>query len=173
MAERRTYALAGIAMGAVWIMGSDTSPRDHALRLLALVTAAGVAMALLHRRRARLGRPVDRRLHSGLLLGKVLLVVVALALDGLLGLWVSEPSLITAALLCLIIAFGGPSLHRWLARDGEGRREGRRPAPPVGVRFPPEAGAEAGPEVEIGVGAGVEAGPGVGAGGDRDRPDSA
>ncbi|MFJ3201483.1 hypothetical protein [Streptomyces sp. NPDC086989] len=154
MAERRTYALAGIAMGAVWIMGSDTSPRDHALRLLALVACAGAAMALLHRRRARLGRPVDRRLHSGLLLGKVLLVFVALALDGLLGLRVSEPSLITAALLCLIIAFGGPSLHRWLARDGEGRHEGRRPAPPVGVRRPPEAEAE----IEIGVGARVDAG---------------
>ncbi|MFE2140669.1 hypothetical protein ACFXA3_02740 [Streptomyces sp. NPDC059456] len=162
MPERRTYALAGIVMGAVWIMGSDTSPRDHALRLLALVACAGTAMALLHRRRARLGRPVDRRLHSGLLVGKVLLVVVALALDGLLGLWISEPSLVTAALLCLFIAFGGPCLHRWLARGRKGGPEGRRPVPPADARVLSGAGA--------GLGAAARAGAGAGVDGDRDRP---
>ncbi|KOU21223.1 hypothetical protein ADK52_24055 [Streptomyces sp. WM6372] len=128
MPERRIYVVAGAVMGLVWAWGSGAPAWEHALRLLALVACAAVAMTLAHRRRARLGRPVDRRLHSGLLLGKVLLVAAALLLDQLLGLWVSEPSLITAAVLFVGIAAGGPALHRRLARDGGGTRS-RRPAP--------------------------------------------
>ncbi|MFB7051884.1 hypothetical protein [Streptomyces vinaceus] len=131
MAERRIYVVAGAVMGGVWAWGSDTPAWEHALRLLVLVVCAAVLMSLAHRRRARLGRPVDRRLHSGLLAGKVLLVVAALLLDQLLGLWVSEPSLITAVVLFVGIAAGGPALHRWLSRDGSGEpdRPDRLPEP--------------------------------------------
>ncbi|MFF4852326.1 hypothetical protein [Streptomyces sp. NPDC001194] len=129
MPERRIYVVAGAVMGGVWAWGSDTPAWEHALRLVALVACAALVMSLLHRRRARLGRPVDRRLHSGLLLGKVLLVAGALLLDQVLGLWVSEPSLITAVVLFVGIAAGGPALHRRLARDGS-RASGRRPAQP-------------------------------------------
>ncbi|MFI6149997.1 hypothetical protein [Streptomyces sp. NPDC051109] len=128
MSERRIYVIAGAVMGVVWAWGSGTPAWEHALRLLVLVACAAVAMALAHRRRARLGRPADRRLHSGLLLAKVLLVAAALLLDQLLGLWVSEPSLVTAAVLFAGIAAGGPALHRRLARDGGGAGGGR-PAP--------------------------------------------
>ncbi|MEU8839190.1 hypothetical protein AB0D97_08650 [Streptomyces roseus] len=128
MRERRIYAVAGVVMGGVWAWGSGTPAWEHALRLLALVVCAGALMALVHRRRARLGRPVERRLHRGLLVGKVLLVGAALLLDQLLGLWVSEPSLITAGLLFAGIAAGGPALHRRLARDGSGTGN-RRAAP--------------------------------------------
>ncbi|MFI8261189.1 MULTISPECIES: hypothetical protein [unclassified Streptomyces] len=129
MPERRIYVVAGAVMGGVWAWGSDTPAWEHALRLVALVACAALVMSLVHRRRARLGRPVDRRLHSGLLLGKVLLVVGALLLDQVLGLWVSEPSLITAVALFVGIAAGGPALHRRLAGDGS-RASGRRPARP-------------------------------------------
>ncbi|WP_371645728.1 hypothetical protein OG974_06335 [Streptomyces sp. NBC_00597] len=125
--RNRAYGLAGIVMGAVWVMGSDTTAWEHALRVLALVVCAGAAMALLQRRRARLGRPADHRLHSGLLLGKVLLVAAALIVDGLLGLWIPEPSPITAALLCVAIAVGGPALHRRLSRDGNEHPQPRQP----------------------------------------------
>ncbi|MFD5510418.1 hypothetical protein ACFWIB_21900 [Streptomyces sp. NPDC127051] len=132
MPERRihvlVYVVAGAVMGVVWAWGADTPAWEHALRLLALVACAGAAMTLAGRRRARLGRPVHRRLHSGLLLGKVLLVAAALLLDQLLGLWVSEPSLITAVVLFVSIAAGGPALHRRLARARGGTR-GLRPAP--------------------------------------------
>ncbi|MFF4104719.1 hypothetical protein [Streptomyces sp. NPDC001903] len=120
MSERRIYVVAGAVMGGVWAWGSDTPAWEHALRLVVLVACAALVMSLRHRRRARLGRPVDRRLHCGLLLGKVLLVVAALLLDQLLGLWVAEPSLITAAVLFAGIAAGGPALHRRLARGGSG-----------------------------------------------------
>ncbi|MFF0218581.1 hypothetical protein [Streptomyces vinaceus] len=131
MAERRIYVVAGAVMGGVWAWGSDTPAWEHALRLLVLVVCAAVLMSLAHRRRARLGRPVDRRLHSGLLAGKVLLVVAALALDQLLGLWVAEPSLITAVVLFAGIAAGGPALHRRLSRGGSGEpdRPDRLPEP--------------------------------------------
>ncbi|MCC0100011.1 hypothetical protein K7B10_35560 [Streptomyces flavotricini] len=129
MPERRIYVVAGAVMGGIWAWGSDTPAWEHALRLVVLVGCAALAMSLLHRRRVRLGRPVDRRLHSGLLLGKVLLVGAALLLDQVLGLWVSEPSLITAVVLFAGIATGGPALHRRLARDGSGAG-GRQPAPP-------------------------------------------
>ncbi|MEV6579966.1 hypothetical protein AB0M92_17595 [Streptomyces sp. NPDC051582] len=134
VAERRIYVVAGAVMGGVWAWGSGTPAWEHALRLLALVVCAGVLMSLAHRRRARLGRPVERRLHSGLLVGKVLLVAAALLLDQLLGLWVAEPSLITAFVLFAGIAAGGPALYRRLARDGGGAGDGGgaadgRPAP--------------------------------------------
>ncbi|AKL69396.1 hypothetical protein [Streptomyces sp. Mg1] len=109
------YALAGIVMGVVWALGSDTPAWEHALRVLALVGCVVVVMTPLRRRRARLGRPVDHRLHSSLLLGKVLLVAAALVVDGLLGRWISDPSLITAVLLAVTIAVGGPALHRKLS----------------------------------------------------------
>ncbi|ROQ94220.1 hypothetical protein EDE04_0633 [Streptomyces sp. 2132.2] len=125
MAERRIYVVAGAVMGGVWAWGADTPAWEHALRLLVLVVCAAVLMSLAHRRRARLGRPVDRRLHSGLLAGKVLLVAAALLLDHLLGLWVSEPSPITAVVLFAGIAAGGPALHRWLSRGGGGTPDRR------------------------------------------------
>lgn len=125
MAERRIYVIAGAVMGGVWAWGSDTPAWEHALRLLAIVVCAGVLMSLAHRRRARLGRPVERRLHSGLLVGKVLLVAAALLLDQLLGLWFSDPSLITAVVLFAGIAAGGPALHRRLTRDGRGTGDPR------------------------------------------------
>ncbi|GHE38969.1 hypothetical protein CP980_31360 [Streptomyces vinaceus] len=125
MAERRIYVVAGAVMGGIWAWGSGTPAWEHALRLLVLVVCAAVLMSLAHRRRARLGRPVHRRLHSGLLAGKVLLVAAALLLDQLLGPWVSEPSLITAVVLFAGIAAGGPALHRWLSRGGGGAPDRR------------------------------------------------
>ncbi|AYV31841.1 hypothetical protein HET69_18060 [Streptomyces sp. CJ_13] len=124
------YVLAGIVMGVVWALGSDTPAWEHALRVLALVGCAAAAMTLLHRRRARLGRPVDHRLHSSLLLGKVLLVAAALVVDELLGRWVSDPSLITATLLAVTIAVGGPALHRRLSHGGSGPTAQAAPADP-------------------------------------------
>ncbi|MFE9841475.1 hypothetical protein [Streptomyces goshikiensis] len=124
------YALAGIVMGVVWALGSDTPAWEHALRVLALVGCAAVVMTLLRRRRARLGRPVDHRLHSSLLLGKVLLVAAALVVDDLLGRWISDPSLITAALLAVTIAVGGPALHRKLSHGGRGPTAHPVPAEP-------------------------------------------
>ncbi|MFF4452001.1 hypothetical protein [Streptomyces goshikiensis] len=124
------YVLAGIVMGAVWALGSDAPAWEHALRVLVLVGCVAVAMTPLRRRRARLGRPVDHRLHSGLLLGKVLLVAAALFVDELLGRWISDPTLITAVLLAVTIAVGGPALHRRLSRGGTGPTVRAAPADP-------------------------------------------
>ncbi|MFJ3925197.1 hypothetical protein [Streptomyces sp. NPDC090022] len=141
------YAVAGIVMGAVWVLGSDTPAWEHALRLVALVVCAGAAMTLVHRRRVRLGRPADHRLHAGLLLAKILLVVAALVLDGVLGLWLSEPSVITAVALTVSIAAGGPALHRWLsgkasgAGAGAGAGHGPGPGPGPGSRVPCRTGS--------------------------------
>ncbi|MFJ3201607.1 hypothetical protein [Streptomyces sp. NPDC086989] len=115
------YVLAGAVMGGVWALGSGTPAWEHALRVLALVLCATAAMELLRRRRARLGRlPVGRRLYRGLLLGKVLLVAAALAVDSAIGRWISEPGPVTAAALFAAVALGGPALHRRLAQEAGG-----------------------------------------------------
>ncbi|MFI1284270.1 hypothetical protein ACH4U5_26575 [Streptomyces sp. NPDC020858] len=125
-AARRThtaaYALVGLAMAAVWVLGSDMPPAEHALRLLVLVLGVSAVGRLVGRRLARTGRtPVDRGLFFGLLAAKVFLVGVALLVDEIAGLWFSEPSLITAACLFVIVTTGGPALHDRLSHGTAGR----------------------------------------------------
>ncbi|WP_327739115.1 hypothetical protein OG749_40345 [Streptomyces nojiriensis] len=115
------YAAAGAAVGAVWAFGADMPAWEHALRVLVVVLCVSVAGRLVGRRLVRAGRtPVDRGLFFGLVAAKVLLVAVALLVDQLAGLWFSEPALITAGFLFVLVAAGGPALHGRLSR-GTGR----------------------------------------------------
>ncbi len=124
-ASMLAYAAAGAAVGGVWAFGGDTPAWEHALRVLVVVLCVSVAGRFAGRRLARAGHtPVDRGLFFGLVAAKVLLVAVALLVDWLAGLWFSEPALITAGFLFVLVTVGGPVLHGWLTR-GAGSRGAR------------------------------------------------
>ncbi|MER6387271.1 hypothetical protein ACFXEL_17310 [Streptomyces sp. NPDC059382] len=132
-AETVAYAVAGLVMGAVWALGGDTPPAEHALRVLAILAVAALAMTLNGRRRARAGTARDKRLVLSLLAAKVLLVAVALILDWILGAWLHEPSLVTAGFLFVLVAAGGPTLHARLSGHGH------TPSPAAGDHRPESA----------------------------------
>ncbi|MFJ6479678.1 MULTISPECIES: hypothetical protein [unclassified Streptomyces] len=116
------YVAAGAAVGGVWAFGGDMPAWEHALRVLVVVLCVSVAGRFVGRRLARSGRtPIDRGLFFGLVAAKVLLVAVALLVDWLAGLWFSEPALITAGFLFVLVAVGGPALHGWLSHGTGGR----------------------------------------------------
>ncbi|MEU9420081.1 hypothetical protein [Streptomyces sp. NPDC048272] len=128
--EAVAYATAGLVMGGIWALGGDTPPAEHALRVLALLAVAAVAMTVNGRRRDRAGSPRDKRLVRALLAAKVLLVAGALLLDWILGRWLAEPSLVTAGCLFVLVAAGGPALHTRLS----GHRRTARPDPGLPTR---------------------------------------
>ncbi|MGW2036802.1 hypothetical protein [Streptomyces virginiae] len=106
------YAAAGVAVGAVWVLGGDMPAWEHALRVLVVVLCVSVAGRAVGPRLARAGRtPLDRKVFFGLVAAKVLLVGVALLVDWLAGLWFAEPALITAGFLFVAVTVGGPALH--------------------------------------------------------------
>ncbi|MFB7176217.1 hypothetical protein ACFCYI_00715 [Streptomyces sp. NPDC056257] len=118
------YAAAGAAVAAVWVLGGDMPAWEHALRVLLVVLCVSVAGRFAGRRLARSGRPpLDRGLFLALVAGKVLLVAVALLVDWLAGLWFSEPTLITAAFLFVVVAVGGPALHGRLSHGTKTARQ--------------------------------------------------
>ncbi|AQT75745.1 MULTISPECIES: hypothetical protein [Streptomyces] len=118
--RRAAYAAAGVAVGAVWAFGGDTPAWEHAVRVLLVVLCVSVAGRLVGSRLARTGRaPLDRSLFLGLVAAKVLLVAVALLVDQVAGLWFAEPALVTAAILSVVVAVGGPALHGRLSRAGD------------------------------------------------------
>ncbi|MEV7443935.1 hypothetical protein AB0O22_22860 [Streptomyces sp. NPDC091204] len=97
---------------------------EHALRVLLVVLCVSVAGRFVGRRLARSGRaPLDRGLFFALVAGKVLLVAVALLVDWVAGLWFSEPTLITAAFLFVVVAVGGPALHGRLSHGTKAARQ--------------------------------------------------
>lgn len=118
------YAAAGAAVAAVWVLGGDMPAWEHALRVLVVVLCVSLAGRFVGPRLTRAGRaPLDRGLFLGLVTGKVLLVAVALLVDWLAGLWFSEPTLITAAFLFVVVAVGGPALHGRLSHGTRARRD--------------------------------------------------
>ncbi|MFJ7586860.1 hypothetical protein ACIQZO_05585 [Streptomyces sp. NPDC097617] len=124
LARRAVYAAVGAAVGGVWALGGDTPAWEHALRVLVVVLCASLVGRLVGRRLARAGRaPIDRGLFFGLVAGKVLLVAVALCVDGIVGLWLPEPALITAGFLFVLVTVGGPTLHGRLAHGAGSRGE--------------------------------------------------
>lgn len=123
-ARMLAYAAAGATVGGIWAFGGDTPAGEHALRVLVVVLCVSVVGRFVGRRLARAGRtPIDRGLFFGLVAAKVLLVAVALLVDWLAALWFSDPALITAGFLFVLVAAGGPALHDWLSHGSGGRGE--------------------------------------------------
>ncbi|MFE3555013.1 hypothetical protein ACFXKW_09115 [Streptomyces sp. NPDC059193] len=124
LARTLAYAAAGAAVGGVWAFGGETPAWEHALRVLVVVLCVSVTVRFVGRRLVRIGRPpVDRSLFFGLVAAKVLLVAVALLVDWIAGLWFSEPALITAGFLFVLVTVGGPAVHGRLAHGTGGRAE--------------------------------------------------
>jgi hypothetical protein len=113
------YAVAGLGIGGAWAYGWELPVWEHALRLLALVLIVPPIIHFVRRRRAkpRAAHPPLRHL----VCAKVLLVVAAIGLNELLGLWTAQSAFATAAALAVVVAFGGPPWHRKLVRRNASR----------------------------------------------------
>ncbi|MDH6128104.1 hypothetical protein [Kitasatospora sp. GP82] len=122
------YALVGAFLAWRWATGGSEPAWEHGLQVLATMAALMALLQLARRRRIRrVGWSVLDRVPLRILLpAKVLLVAVALGAQWLLARWTSEAQSIVALGLFLVIAVGGPVLHRRGAgsagRPGETRR---------------------------------------------------
>ncbi|MDY6998197.1 MAG: hypothetical protein SW019_16490 [Actinomycetota bacterium] len=113
---RAAYLAAGLKIGSLWLLQGDSSPVEHAVRLIALLAAVMLVAELVRRAAARRGRQVPHHPIGRFLLAKVALVglalVAGLALDDLLAhaeLWVG-------AGLILVVSLAGPRIHPWLVK---------------------------------------------------------
>jgi uncharacterized membrane protein len=134
------YSVIGAVFGVAWLWNTGVAPWLHALRLVVLVLVlAPLATWFRRRRAARSGHadPMQASAHvRGWVVAKVALVVVALAIEVLLGTWVSRSTsaAVVAVLLLLTVAVAGPLVHNWLA--GGWRRPAPAGAPPDGPGLP-------------------------------------
>ncbi|MGI5330659.1 LmeA family phospholipid-binding protein [Actinomadura nitritigenes] len=102
------YAVAGSAIGGAWAAGGDMPAWEHALRLLLIIVVVPPLVRLARRRLGARGHlPLGR-----LVAAKVLLIGVALLLDMLLATWTGAAHVITGVVLSVLVACGGPVLHR-------------------------------------------------------------
>ncbi|MGW2251156.1 hypothetical protein ACWCXH_13240 [Kitasatospora sp. NPDC001660] len=111
------YAVAGAYFGWRWAFVEHGPAWQRALHALALMAVlAALAQAVRWQRRRRRGPAGPLRLPlRNLILGKLLLVVLALGAGLILDRWTPDAQLIVGAGLFLAIALGGPALHRWHA----------------------------------------------------------
>ncbi|MFH9349780.1 hypothetical protein [Kitasatospora sp. NPDC017646] len=122
------YAAAGAYFGWRWAFVEHGPAWQRALHSLALMAVlATLAQALRWQRRRRRGQVGPLRLPlRNLILGKVLLVVLALGAGLVLDRWTPDAQLIVGSGLFLAIALVGPALHR------------RHAAMPAGLPSPAE-----------------------------------
>lgn len=108
------YAAAGAYFGWRWAFVENGPAWQRALFLLAqMAVFAALVQAVRWQRRRRRGSVAPLRLPlRNLILGKVLLVVLALGAGLILDRWTPDAQLIVGAGLFLAIALGGPALHR-------------------------------------------------------------
>ncbi|MET8626994.1 hypothetical protein ABZW30_25065 [Kitasatospora sp. NPDC004669] len=108
------YAAAGACFGWRWAFVEHGPAWQRALHTLALMAVlAALAQAARWQRRRRRSPVGPFRLPlRNLILGKVLLVVLALGAGLVLDRWTSQAQLIVGTGLFLAIALGGPALHR-------------------------------------------------------------
>ncbi|MDQ0401481.1 hypothetical protein ABVB69_27840 [Streptomyces sp. NPDC000349] len=115
---RLLYLLAGGYFGWRWAFDAHGPAWEHAAGVLVQMLVLSAVVQLLQRRASRRGQgrsgggqPFRLPLRQ-LVLGKLLLVVAALAAEYLLHRWTSNAHLVIGAGLFLAIALGGPVLQR-------------------------------------------------------------
>jgi hypothetical protein len=107
---------AGLVMGGIWLM-QHGSPLQHALRLLAVMAIVMTTSALVHAWADRTGRHLPRHPVGRFLLGKLVLVAVALAAaTGLHGV-LPHVDAVVAGGMAVAVAALGPMLHPWFMKQ--------------------------------------------------------
>jgi uncharacterized membrane protein len=121
------YGMAGLILGLVWGIRSNSSPWLHALRLLVVLVVAAPLLHWLRARRAeRRGTPAGVQFPIRVwIAAKLVLLAVALGLQWLLERSMSREGAgwLVAAFIFVVVALGGPVMHRAVLR-----RRWRRPA---------------------------------------------
>ncbi len=114
---RIVYLVVGLKLGALWLAQGDSSPAEHALRLLILMAVVMAVATGVRRWREHRGHHVTHHPIGRFLLVKVALLAGAmlagLALDG----WIADADLWVAIGMGAAVAFGGPLIHPWLMKQ--------------------------------------------------------
>jgi hypothetical protein len=116
------YAVMGLILGTTWVWHETESPWTHALRVAILVIFVAPVVRWVRGRYAKhqgrnpgTGVPV-----TGWLLAKLVLVIIALAIEVLLKQWLSlfVAAEVAAFWLAITVAVAGPLIHgRLMARE--------------------------------------------------------
>ena len=111
---RAGYLVAGIKIGALWLAQGDSSPWEHALRLVALMAVVMAVAAAVRWLAARRGRHVAHHPIGRFLMAKMALVVMAVAAGLALENSISNVDVWVALGLAAVVAVAGPVIHPWL-----------------------------------------------------------
>jgi hypothetical protein len=113
---RAIYLVVGIKFGAIWLAQGDSSPWEHALKLVALM---GIVMSVATAVRwwaARRGRHVAHHPIGRFLMAKAALVALAVAAGLALENSVSHADLWVGVGLAAVVGLVGPVIHPWLMK---------------------------------------------------------
>ena len=108
------YAIAGMAIGALWLAQAGHPPLEHALRLLAIMAVVMAVSTAVRWWAQRRGQQLPRHPIGRFLVAKLGLVAAAAAAVMTLGQWVPGIDVWVAVGLFVVVAVGGPPIHPWL-----------------------------------------------------------
>lgn len=121
---RAGYLLAGLKIGTLWMAQGDSSPAEHAVRLVALLAAIMAVAEVVRRLAARRGRQVVHHPIGRFLLAKAAVVGLAVVAGIAAESWLPHAELWVGSGLIVLVGIVGPQIHPWLVRA-------ERPAPMV------------------------------------------
>ena len=106
----KQFLVAGVILGVLWYANGGEPWWEHALRMLLIMVSALIALDLLARRKHTCGdRP--RIAHGRIIAAKLALLMLAIGVEWLLGLWTDRADLIVATGLAALVALAGPRLQ--------------------------------------------------------------
>ncbi|CAN5356261.1 hypothetical protein BH09ACT8_BH09ACT8_03870 [soil metagenome] len=120
---RLGYLIAGAKIGALWLAQGDSSPWEHALRLLALMASVMAVAEVARRWAARRGRRVNHHAVGRFIVVKVGLMALAVAAGLLLQNQLVHVDVWVSVGLAVVVAGLGPVIHPWLVKSHAGPAE--------------------------------------------------
>ncbi|MGY4708371.1 hypothetical protein ACXDF8_02160 [Mycolicibacterium sp. CBM1] len=126
---RIAYLIVGVKLGALWLAQGDSSPWQHALRLIVLMAAVMAVTTVVRKWAARRGRHVAHHPIGRFLLAKFAIVALAVAAGLGLESAIANADLWVAVGLAAVVAVAGPLIHPWLVKaDTPEHRRAPEPA---------------------------------------------
>lgn len=125
---RTGYLIAGVKIGALWLVSGDSSLWAHALKLLALMAVVMTVVAAVRWRQERRGQHVSRHPVGRFLFLKLALVAVAVIAAFTLGHWIPNIDVWVGLGLGAVVTVLGPVIHPWLVKTDKAVTDDAAPA---------------------------------------------
>ncbi|MBB3748898.1 hypothetical protein FHT44_001359 [Mycolicibacterium sp. BK634] len=120
---RGAYLVVGIKFGAIWLAQGDSSPWEHAVRLIVLMGIVMTVASVVRWWAARRGRHVAHHPIGRFLMAKVALVAMAVAAGLALENSVSNADLWVGLGIAAVVGLAGPAIHPWLTKANPAQLE--------------------------------------------------